>query len=107
MAATRVRHIIEIRLSEHEQALYTVDFTSRDIGCTQGTTLTLGGRTIAQYQPGTRHWDTALETAEHLVAKAAERAVARNRFFDLFTFCTELTAVVAEDRHCTPWDGTP
>lgn len=103
MARTRIRHTIELHYTEGEYV--TIDFDSHDIGCTQGTTLTLQGHAIARYRPGTRYWDRALETAEQLVAAAADQVIDRGRF-ELSAFVTALLAAIAADPHCTLWDGT-
>lgn len=100
---TSVRHTIVVNTSYGWRA-GEFDFQSRDIGCTQGTTISHEGRVVAHYQPGTRHWDRALETAEQLLAAAFERLDSADGNWDWEPFQEAFQAAMVAD-HCTPWDG--
>lgn len=90
-------------------------FESRDIGATQGTTLTLlladqgyGRDTIiARYRPGTRYWDRAMEIAEEVIADAVRIAneVTSQDELSVKELRAAFDQVLTEGRY-TPWDGT-
>lgn len=80
-------------------------FASRDIGCTQGTTLCYNGLVIAQYRPGTRYWDRALEIAQDVLKKTFERMELVNQLMAMDEFTTTLQDVLKTEQ-CSPWDGS-
>jgi len=92
-----------IRLLHPKQVAVTVDFASRDIGMTQGTTLRMGSHTLAQYRPGTKYRKRALEIAVNALTEAFTTCVEVEHNWDPDT----LAAVLAEvlERDCYPWDG--
>jgi hypothetical protein len=79
-------------------------FASRDIGCTQGTTLTYNSVVIARFRPGTRYWDRALESAQEALKTVFERLEATGALWDMDAFNRTLQAVLTEQQ-CLPWDG--
>jgi hypothetical protein len=100
----RARHVIDVVVGRSTMPV-EIGFESEDIGATQGTTLTVLGVVVAQYQPGTRHWDRALETAVDLVRDAADvfptgASVRRTEAW------RDAIAHVLAAYGCTPWDGT-
>jgi hypothetical protein len=107
---SRVRHIIEITTTtsptgyNQHPTVIAFDFESRDIGFTQGTTIRHNHDVIAQYRPGTRHWDRALDIAEQNLAKAAEQLLTADGTWDAAGLPEALAKVLADD-NCSPWDG--
>jgi hypothetical protein len=99
---TRVRHLIVLNTGAMAPAIF--QFQSRDVGFTQGTTISYGETVVAQYKPGTRHWSTALDLAEQVLAKAMERVVSSVGGWHLDEFTEAVTAVLAEEK-CQPWGG--
>ncbi|MGW6912530.1 hypothetical protein ACWGB8_01710 [Kitasatospora sp. NPDC054939] len=104
MITGRVRHAIDLHAHPDQPPTATIDFTSHDIGHTQGTTLSHNGTVIAQYLPGTRYWDRALDIATQNLTKAAERTLAGGQLWDVARFTEHLAAILDED-NCTPWNG--
>lgn len=101
-ATARVRHLIEVEPAPH--ALPVVfEFESRDIGYTQGTTIRYNGVIIANYRPGTRYWDTAVEVATKVLAGAVDYA-ASDGTWSISRF-EEKLAELLKTEQCTPWDG--
>lgn len=97
---TRLRHLIDVTAADNT---ITFEFDSRDIGFTQGTTIRCQGQTIAQYRPGTRHWTTALDTAEQLLTEAVHRALVGGEW-DCARLAVEFAAVLQGEQLNT-WDG--
>lgn len=106
-----VRHMIDITIDDSSIPL-SFTFVALEIGGTQATTITYGGAVVAQYAPGTRHWGTALETAERVLARAmqevAEQAIGRHYEWKSQAVIAGVTAAipgVLAVEGCTPWDG--
>jgi hypothetical protein len=105
---SRVRHLIEITT---DRGRVVFEFESHDIGCTQGTTITIADPNssgdmvvVARYRPHTRHWDRALEIAEQVLVQAVTRAVEGDGPWSTVQLARELDVVLAEES-CTLWDG--
>jgi hypothetical protein len=105
---SRVRHLIEITTDRGRLAF---EFESHDIGCAQGTTLTIADpnrdgepTVIAQYRPGIRHWSAALEVAEQVLVEAVRRVHNPDQPWSTVALTRELEKVLAEEE-CAPWDG--
>ncbi|MEV7770511.1 hypothetical protein [Kitasatospora sp. NPDC086791] len=105
---SRVRHLIEIT---NDRGTLAFDFESHDIGCTQGTTLTIADPNghgiavvIARYRPHTRYWSTALEIAEQVLVKAVARALEPASPWSTVKLGRELETVISEEG-LTLWDG--
>jgi hypothetical protein len=104
VSTARVRHLIEIIPAEHAAPI-VFEFWSRDIGCTQGTTIRHGETLVAHYRPGTRYWETALDCSVEMLAEAIRQASEGQPHWDLAAFPGRFAAVLAAN-HCSPWDGT-
>jgi hypothetical protein len=100
---TRVMHVIEV-WSMPDATPYVFEFDSRDIGMTQGTTITRRGRIVARYRPGTRHWSTALEVAQKVLEKTFEKSGPDGPVnMGVFTLLIE---EVLRAEGCMPWNGS-
>jgi hypothetical protein len=107
MARTKVRTVIDVIPGVDvglSRGSISIVFESRDIGCIQGTTLRYGGRVIAQYRPGTKRWDWALDQARKLLEEAMELTIADNGPFISMVFRGHLGDLLKADG-CMPWDG--
>lgn len=102
---TKVRYSIEVS-SDALTAPVAVEFASRDIGFTQGTTLGFNGVVLAQYRPGTLHWDRALDIAQDIVKQAFERVWATEWWASSLTASlADALQAVMKEQNCLPWDG--
>jgi hypothetical protein len=99
-----VRHVIDV-VTAGTSVPVEIGFESVDIGGTQGTTLTVHGVTIAQYQPGTRWWDRALECAVDIARDAADALPVGASVRSAEAWRAALDGALAEKKY-TPWDGT-
>ncbi len=110
MGEITARAVTIIDVVDGDDVLDQVIFETRDIGCTQGTTLSVEcdsvAQVVAQYRPGTRHEHRALEIALRLVAKAAVtlRRDCGRPLWDEGEWRQHLAAAM-EGAHCVPWDG--
>jgi hypothetical protein len=81
-----------------------VNFATRDIGCTQGTTLHRGGHLLAQYRPGTKHPASALEIAVDALKAAYAACIIKTGTWELRQLRDAL-ADALRDTYARPWDG--
>jgi hypothetical protein len=93
-----------IRLLHPKQVAVTVDFASRDIGMTQGVTLSQGPHILAQYRPGTSHRKMALEITVKALTEAFTTCVEERDDWTPQTLGAVLTEVL-ERKGCQLWDG--
>jgi hypothetical protein len=93
-----VRHVITVK--HPHQAALSFEFESHDIGLTQGSTLRFGGKAIATYRPGTKHWQHALDIAVEILKATVEIALTRRMEID-----AAAKVAVEEHRYASPWDG--
>lgn len=109
---TTVRHIIVVTGG----TLFTpadVGFESRDIGCTQGTTLRIpagaltGMEETIHFRPGTRYWETALDVAREILIEAFTAAMAPTDMNGHGSWLDEeaFFQVFQNSKKISPWDG--
>jgi hypothetical protein len=109
--SSRVQHVIEVTGDDcgqdgcHCRRVYLFEFLSCDIGLTQGTRILYRNRTIAQYRPGTKHWEQALKITEELLVKAVERVAATGDTWHPHDMTAAFMEIAKEDG-CQEWDGS-
>ena len=103
-STARARHVIDVIVGRATMPV-EIGFESQDIGATQGTTLTVLGVIVAQYRPGTRYWDRALEIAVDLVRDAADAFPTGASVRRVEAWRDVIAHVLAASEY-TLWDGT-
>lgn len=90
-----------------------VEFESRDIGCTQGTTLRIPANALTRleetvhFRPGTRYWETALNVAREVLIEAFTAAMAPTGMNGHGSWLDEeaFFRVFQNSKKIAPWNG--
>lgn len=90
-----------------------VGFESRDIGCTQGTTLRIPANGLTRleetvhFRPGTRYWETALDVAREVLIEAFTAAMAPTGMNGHGSWLDEeaFFQVFQNSKKIAPWNG--
>lgn len=99
---SEVKHLITIK---HRDLQISFEFESYDIGCTQGTTLSLGDTLLVQYRPGTSHWDRALEIAQEVLVRAVKIALDEEAGLSALSLRRAAVKAVEQQQYARLWNG--